>query len=105
MNRAALKTYLQECLGPTLRPGDIVIADNLSSYRGAQVAAIIESFGAHILYLSQYSPDLNPIEFVFSKLKSYLRAVAARSLDSLTFNLEHILDLFSPHRAIRHYVA
>lgn len=96
MNRAAFTTYLQECLGPTLRPGDVVIADNLSSHKGSSVAAILESFGARILYLPPYSPDFNPIELVFAKLKAHLRASAARSLDVLTSCLASILDLFSP---------
>jgi len=96
MNRAAFTTYLQHCLGPTLRPGDIVIADNLSSHKGAQVSTILASFGARILYLPPYSPDLNPIELVFSKLKAHLRAAASRSLDALTTNLASCLELFSP---------
>ncbi len=83
-----------------MRLGDIVIADNLSSHKDAQVAAIIESFGAHILYFPPHSPDLNPVELVLSILKSLLRAAAARSLDSLTFNIGHILDLFSPQHCL-----
>ena len=84
MNQDAFLTYLEKCLGPTLRPGDIVIADNLSSHKGERVAEILQSFGATILYLPPYSPDLNPIELAFSKLKSHLRSAAARSLDDLS---------------------
>jgi transposase len=96
MNKAAFTTYLQECLGPTLRPGDIVIADNLSSHKGTHIPAILARFGATILYLPPYSPDLNPIELLFAKLKAHLREAASRSLLSLTENLASILDLFSP---------
>ncbi len=69
MTGDAFKTYLETQLAPTLKPGDIVIADNLSSHKVAGVRQIIEACGARMLYLPPYSPDLNPIEQVFAKLK------------------------------------
>ncbi len=97
MDRAAFTTYIEQCLGPTLRPGDIVIADNLSSHKGPAIAAAIERCGATLLYLPPYSPDLNPIELAFSKLKAHLRAAAGRTLDALLGHLSTALDAFLPH--------
>ena len=95
MNTAAFLTYLELCLGPTLRPGDIVIADNLSSHKSPAASVILARFGASILYLPPYSPDLNPIELAFAKLKAHLRTAAARCLPSLSLALAGSLDLFS----------
>ncbi len=75
--------YVRQFLCPTLRPGDIVILDNLSSHKVAGVEKAITATGATVLYLPPYSPDLNPIEKFFSKLKALLRKVAKRSIDEL----------------------
>ncbi len=96
MDRAAFLTYIQECLAPTLQPGDLVIVDNLSAHKGAEVTAAIERTGAQLLYLPPYSPDLNPIELAFAKLKAHLRAAAARTFDTLIDHLRSALDLFLP---------
>jgi transposase len=80
---AAFETYIGGCLAPTLRPDDIVILDNLSCHKTAEVRRLIESVGAEVRYLPAYSPDLNPIEQLFSKLKAYLRSAAARTVDGL----------------------
>lgn len=96
MDRAAFLTYLEQCLGPTLRPGDIVIADNLSSHKGPAVTAAVERRGAILLYLPPYSPDLNPIEMAFAKLKAHLRASAARSFQALLDHLLPALESFQP---------
>ena len=77
------KIYLKEFLVPTLREGDILIMDNLSSHKVAEVNEIIEKTGAKILYLPPYSPDLNPIELMWSKIKAYLRKVKARTTEVL----------------------
>ena len=79
MTGAAFLTYIETQLCPTLKPGDIVIADNLSSHKVAGIRELVEAKGARILYLPPYSPDLNPIEQVFAKLKTLLRKAMARS--------------------------
>jgi transposase len=77
------QTYVERCLAPTLRPGDIVVMDNLSAHKtGASVAAI-RAAGAEVRFLPAYSPDLNPIELMFSKLKEWLRSAAARTVDAV----------------------
>jgi transposase len=83
VNGERFKEYLKELLVDSLRPGDIVIMDNLRSHKVAGVVELIESAGAFVLYLPPYSPDLNPIEQMWSKIKSYLRMVKARSVDTL----------------------
>ena len=82
-NTACFEAYIGECLAPTLRPGDIVVMDNLSCHKTAEVARLIAAAGAAVRYLPAYSPDLTPIEQVFSKLKAYLRSAAARTIDGL----------------------
>ena len=80
---AWFETYVAECLAPTLRPGDIVVMDNLSSHKTAEVARLIAAAGAEVRYLPAYSPDLNPIERLFSKLKEALRSAKARTIGAL----------------------
>ena len=80
---AAFAAYVEHCLAPALRPGDIVIMDNLSCHKTAAVAQLIAEAGACVRYLPAYSPDLNPIERLFSKLKAALRSAAARTVDGL----------------------
>jgi transposase len=83
INRDAFETYLEKVLVPELRPGDIVIMDNLSSHKGPRVRQMIEAAGASLRYLPPYSPDFNPIENAFAKLKALLRKAAERSVDGL----------------------
>ncbi len=83
MNRVAFQTYVEQVLVPTLRPGEVVIMDNLPAHKGSEVRHAIEAAGAALRYLPPYSPDLNPIENVFSKLKAILRKAAARMIDGL----------------------
>jgi transposase len=83
MNGAAFRAYVAEVLAPTLAPGDIVVMDNLPAHKGAHIRATIEARGASLLYLPPYSPDFNPIEMVFAKLKAILRKAAARTRDDL----------------------
>ena len=80
---ACFETYVGQCLVPALRPGDIVVMDNLACHKTAAVARLIESAGATARYLPAYSPDLNPIEQLFSKLKAALRSAAARTVDAV----------------------
>ncbi len=88
--------YVEQALVPTLKPGDIVIMDNLSSHKVPGVREAIEAAGAQLSYLPPYSPDLNPIEQVFAKLKAILRATAARSIDTLCSAVADALVRFKP---------
>jgi transposase len=87
--------YVEQVLVPELRPGDTVIMDNLSSHKVVGVRAAIEAAGAKLLYLPPYSPDLNPIEMAFSKLKALLRAKALRKMDELWTALGPLSNTFS----------
>lgn len=91
MNGQIFLTYLEQCLMPTLSPGDIVIMDNLSAHKVAGVRELIEAKGARLLYLPPYSPDLNPIEQLFAKLKALLRKAAERSVPALWDRIGDIL--------------
>ena len=88
--------YVEKVLLPTLQPGDIVIMDNLGSHKSKAVRAIIRSRGAKLLFLPKYSPDLNPIEQVFSKLKHLLRKAQARSYDGILDATAKLLDNYTP---------
>jgi transposase len=80
---ACFEAYVERCPAPALRPGDIVVMDNLPCHKTAEVARLIGAAGAEVRYLPAYSPDLNPIERLFSKLKAALRSAAARTVDAL----------------------
>lgn len=95
--------YIQHVLGPTLQPGDIVIADNLSSHKVAGVKEALARWGASIIYLPPYSPDLNPIENFFSKLKALLRRAAERSFDGLVKAIASILEATSPQECSNYF--
>jgi transposase len=82
-NAACFEAFVERCLLPTLRPGDIVIMDNLSCHKTAEVERLIRGVGAEVRYLPAYSPDLNPIEHMFSKFKAALRSAAARTVEAL----------------------
>ena len=92
----AFKTYVKQVLAPCLRPGDIVIMDNLPAHRVAGVHQAIKACGAFLLYLPAYSPDLNPIEQAFAKLKALLRKAAAQSKEALWQAIAEALDQFGP---------
>jgi transposase len=96
MNGDVFEAYVRQQLVPTLKPGDIVIMDNLSSHKRAGVREAIEAVGAQLQYLPPYSPDLNPIELAFSKLKSLLRKAEERTVSGLWKMLGEALDAFSP---------
>jgi len=96
MNGKAFLAYVQQVLVPTLQPDDVVILDNLSSHKSAGVRQAIEQTGARLVYLPPYSPDLNPIELAFSKLKWLLRSAAERTVDALWNRIGQLLDAFSP---------
>jgi transposase len=92
----SFRLYVKEVLLPTLRPGDIVILDNLGSHKSKAVRQLIRSVGARIFFLPKYSPDLNPIEQVFAKLKHLLRKAAARTADAICAAIGIALDAFTP---------
>jgi transposase len=96
MNRRAFVAYIEQVLVPTLKPHDLVVLDNLSSHKSAAVREAIERVGARVLYLPPYSPDLNPIELAFSKLKWLLRSAAERTVDALWSRLGQLIDAFLP---------
>jgi len=96
INGASFLAYVEQFLAPNLAPGDTVIADNLASHKVAGVREAIEARGASLLFLPPYSPDLNPIELVFSKLKRLLRTTAARTVDALWNALGSLLNRFTP---------
>jgi transposase len=96
ITRAAFDTYVETQLAPTLSQGDVVILDNLAVHKSAKAAAILKEKGAWFLFLPAYSPDLNPIEQAFSKLKAHLRRIGARTLNALWQAIGEICDLFTP---------
>ena len=96
INGDLFRAYVEQALAPTLAPGDVVIADNLGSHKVAGVRAVIEARGASLMFLPAYSPDLNPIEQVFAKLKALLRKAEPRSRASLWSTIGRTLDRFSP---------
>jgi len=91
MNSATFLSYTQQCLAPSLRPGDVVIMDNLSSHKAQGVREAIEAVDAALWYLPPYSPDLNPIEMLWSKVKAWLRRVAAKTFDAISHTLANAL--------------
>jgi transposase len=99
MNGVIFQVYLRQCLVPTLSPGDVVILDNLPPHKLAAAREIIAAAGATRLYLPPYSPDLNPIEPVFAKLKALLRKAAKRSIDGLGKQSGELLDAFTAARS------
>jgi transposase len=96
ITRAAFNTYVETQLAPTLARGDVVILDNLSVHDSAPAKAALRQRGAWFLFLPQYSPDLNPIEMAFAKLKAHLRKAAARTFDSLIAAVGDICSLYEP---------
>lgn len=96
MNRIIFETYVDTQLAPALKPGDVVILDNLSSHKSEKAEKAIRARGAWLLFLPPYSPDLNPIEMAFAKLKAHLRAAATRTIDDLWKAIGNICALFSP---------
>jgi len=96
MNGTAFLAYTEQVLAPELRPGDIVVMDNLPSHKISGVREAIEKVGAQLMFLPPYSPDFNPIEMAFSKLKALLRKAAARTVDDLWTIVADSLAAFTP---------
>ena len=98
----SFRLYVEKVLLPTLRPGDIVVMDNLGSHRGKIVRQLIRSAGAKLFFLPKYSPDLNPIEQVFAKLKHFLRKAAARTVEAVCRAIGEVLQLFTPEECLNY---
>lgn len=105
MTGAWFLAYVEQVLVPTLRPGDIVILDNLAAHRNAAARRAIEAAGARLLFLPPYSPDLNPIENAFSKLKALLRKAAARTVQQLWRAIALAIDAFTPNECANYFAA
>ena len=96
INGERFRAWVEQALVPTLQPGDVVILDNLGSHKGKAVRSAIRNVDAHMLFLPAYSPDLNPIEQLFAKLKHWLRRQQARNYDTLCNAIAHILEAITP---------
>ena len=96
MDREMFELYVEGILAPTLREGDVVILDNLPAHKSAVAQKILKDIGAWFLFLPKYSPDLNPIEMAFSKLKALIRKAAARTYDDLWKAVGTVCSLFTP---------
>jgi transposase len=99
LSRSATAGLHPQVLTPTLRPADLVILDNLSSHKGARVAECVQRAQAELIYLPPYSPDLNPIEMAFSKIKQALRSLKRRTVDELWKCMQSVLDQITPSDA------
>ncbi len=105
INRSVFDAYVETQLAPTLRKGDVVIMDNLSSHKSQRAAEAIQRQGAWVLFLPPYSPDLNPIEMAFAKLKAHLRARSVRTIDALWRAIGDICDLYAPKECRNYFIA
>ena len=105
VNREVFETWVAKVLVPELGPGDVVVMDNLSSHKGPRVPALIEAAGAKLRYLPPYSPDFNPIENAFAKLKTLLRKEAARTIDALSSAIGRLIDLITPNECVNMFAA
>ncbi len=105
INRDAFMAYVRQVLVPELSPGDIVVMDNLSSHKGPAVREAIEAAGAKLLYLPPYSPDFNPIENAFAKLKALLRGAAERTVEGLWATIGSLINRFTPEECTNYFAA
>jgi transposase len=105
INGEFFQAYVEQVLVPELRPGDVVVMDNLGSHKGAGIKGSIEAAGASLLYLPPYSPDLNPIENAFAKLKAMLRKASERTIDGLWTAIGRIIETFTPTECANYFAA
>lgn len=105
MNRKLFDHYVQTQLAPTLEPGDVVILDNLAAHKSARAAEVLRTRRAWFLFLPPYSPDLNPVEMAFAKLKAHLRSSAARTIDDLWKSIGSICDMFDAKECWNYFKA
>jgi transposase len=104
INGESFTAWVQHALVPTLSPGDVVVMDNLGSHKGQAVRTAIRTAGAHLLFLPPYSPDLNPIEQLFAKLKHFLREAAGRTVETVMDHIATILERFTPQECANYLV-
>lgn len=104
INGEAFQLYVEKILAPVLQPGDVVIMDNLGSHKGKAARATIRARRAHLIFLPPYSPDLNPIEQVFAKLKHLMRKAQPRELEATWRKAGQLLDLFGPQECANYFV-
>jgi transposase len=105
MNRRIFEVYVETQLASTLKPGEVVIMDNLAAHKSPRAEAAVRARGAWVLFLPPYSPDLNPIEMAFAKLKAHLRARAIRTIDALWKAIGDICELFTPDECRNYFQA
>jgi len=105
MNGTAFLAYVEQVLAPTLKPGDIVVMDNLPAHKPVAVRQAIETAGAELRFLPPYSPDFNPIEMAFSKLKAYLKKAAARTIDELWDAIARGIETFTDTECQNYFAA
>ena len=105
MHGVAFRAYVEQVLVPDLSPGDIVVMDNLPAHKVAGIRQAIEAVGVHLLYLPPYSPDFNPIEMAFSKLKALLRKTAARTVNDLWEAIAQSIEAFNPEECQNFFAA
>ena len=103
INGESFLAYVEQVLAPTLKPGDIVIMDNLGSHKGRAVRTAIRSAGARLFFLPPYSPDLNPIEQMFAKLKTLLRKAAERTVEATWRRIGSLLERFKPEECANYF--
>jgi transposase len=104
INGLSFKAYVEQILIPTLKPGDIVVLDNLGSHKSSAVRQMVRAVGARLLFLPPYSPDLNPIEQVFAKFKHLMRRAAERTMEASWKRIANVLDTFSPAECANYLV-
>jgi transposase len=103
INGEAFQLYVEKILAPALQPGEVVIMDNLGSHKGKAARAAIRARKAHLIFLPPYSPDLNPIEQVFAKLKHLMRKAQPRDVEATWRKAGQLLDLFSPQECANYF--
>jgi transposase len=103
INGESFKAYVEQILVPTLKPGDIVIMDNLGSHKSGDIRRAIRAAGARLMFLPPYSPDLNPIEQVFAKLKTLLRKAEERTVEAVWRRIGKLLECFSPSECANYF--
>ena len=105
MNAKAFLAYVEQSLASTLRPGDIVIMDNLPAHKTVEIREAVERAGADLRFLPPYSPDFNPIELAFSKIKTSLRKTAARTVETLWEAIRDAIDAIAPSDCVSYFTA
>lgn len=103
INGESFKAYVEQILVPTLKPGDIVVMDNLGSHKGGDIRRAIRATGARLMFLPPYSPDLNPIEQVFAKLKTLLRKAEERTVEGVWRKIGKLLECFPPTECANYF--